>query len=95
MKLEAGEYYLSANGEIIKIKDMFYKRYVSSSGIQYLQNGKYIHNTISTIGRQNLSLDLIAHIPKELHLHILNEINSFYTDKDFMETVKSVWGAKR
>lgn len=34
----------------------------------------------------------VAHIPKELHKHILNEINSYYTDKDFKEVVDSVWG---
>ena len=43
---------------------------------------------------KNESKNIIAHIPKELHKHILNEINSYYTDKDFMETVKSVWSDK-
>ena len=85
MKLEVGEYYLSAGGEIIEIN--FFNKYNMFEDINcnsYFENGK--------CDGDYREFDLIAHIPKELHLHILNEINSFYTDKDFMETVESVWG---
>ena len=86
MKLEVGEYYLSASGEIIEIEDTEDDMFTDSSNNNYLENGR--------VDGDWRAFDLIAHIPKSLHLHILNEINSFYTDKDFMETVKSVWGEK-
>lgn len=89
MKLEVGEYYLSGSGAMVKI-DHFNQircRYYDNFDNEYETNGKYLianpHNK-----------DLIAHIPKELHKHILNEINSYYSDKDFMKTVKSVWSDK-
>ena len=87
MKLGIGEYYLSAGGEIIEIN--YFNKYNMFEDINcnsYFENGKCDGDC--------REFDLIAHIPKSLHLHILNEINSFYTDKDFMETVKSVWGEK-
>ena len=84
MKVEAKEYYLSAGGEIVQIEYFDKSVYYDTSENYYEENGKCIGDC--------REFDLIAHIPKELHLHILNEINSFYTDKDFMETVKSVWG---
>jgi len=84
MKLGIGEYYLSAGGEIVQIEYFDKSVYYDTSENYYEENGKCIGDCIE--------FDLIAHIPKSLHLHILNEINSFYTDKDFMETVKSVWG---
>ena len=59
--------------------------YLSSKGCILLNNG-YI--------RKYHSKRIIAHIPKQLHKHILNEINSYYTDKDFKEVVDSVWGDK-
>ena len=85
MKLEVGEYYLSAGGEIIEIN--FLNKYSMFEDINcnsYFENGKCDGDA--------REFDLIAHIPKELHKHILNEINSYYTDKDFMEVVDSVWG---
>ncbi len=84
MKLEVGEYYLSASGEMVEIEYSDKSVYYDIREDYYQENGKIIGGC--------KEFDLIAHIPKELHLHILNEINSFYTDKDFMETVKSVWG---
>lgn len=86
MKLEVGEFYLSASGEIFKIDG--YKKgeypFKTKNNYSYKQNGRYNQNSTE--------LDLIAHISKELHLHILNEINSYYTDKDFKKVVNSVWG---
>ena len=91
MKLEVGEYYLSAGGEIVQIqlinkKESMYP-YQSISGSMYMQDGRYFED------EQN-EQDLIAHIPKKLHKHILNEINSYYTYKDFKEVVDSVWSDK-
>lgn len=87
MKLEVGEYYLSAGGEIVEIN--FLNKYNMFEDINcnsYFENGQCDGDA--------MQFDLIAHIPKELHKHILNEINSYYTDKDFKEVVDSVWGDK-
>ena len=77
MKLEVGEYYLTADGRIMQLK----KEHFIQENYSIL-DGTHI---------KNKSKDLIAHIPKQLHKHILNEINSYYTDKDFKEVVDSVW----
>ena len=84
MKLEVGEYYLSAGGEIVEIEYFDNTVYYDNSENHYEENGKCIGDAIE--------FDLIAHIPKQLHKHILNEINSYHTDKDFKEVVDSVWG---
>lgn len=89
MKLEIGEFYLSAGGEIVNIQLINKKEsmfpYQAISGSIYMQDGSYFED-------EEDKQDLIAHIPKQLHKHILNEINSYYTDKDFKEVVDSVWG---
>lgn len=89
MKLEVGEYYLSAGGEIVNIQLINKKEsmfpYQAISGSIYMQDGSYFED-------EEDKQDLIAHMPKQLHKHILNEINSYYTDKDFKEVVDSVWG---
>ena len=87
MNLKVGEYYLSAGGEIIEINYFNTETFEDINENLYFENGECDGDA--------REFDLIAHIPKSLHLHILNEINSFYTDKDFMETVKSVWGNKK
>ncbi len=86
MNLKVGEFYLSAGGEIIEINYFNTETFEDINENLYFENGK--------INGDRREFDLIAHIPKELHLHILNEINSFYTDKDFMETINSVFGEK-
>lgn len=85
MRLEVGEFYLNATGEILKIDCIrpFVNVFYDKNDNEYKENWKSFQG-----------IDLIAHIPKHLHKHILNEINSYYTDKDFKETVKSVWGDK-
>lgn len=88
MKLEVGEYYLSAGGGIIKI--VHYDKY----GFRFEDENVNYYKEDGVIYGDCREFDLIAHIPKQLHKHILNEINSYYTDKDFMETVKSVWSDK-
>lgn len=87
MKLEVGEYYLSAGGEIVQIEHMLNQVeniYLDGSDNNYSEDGKCKGDW--------REFDLIAHISKELHKHILNEINTYYTDKDFKEVVDSVWG---
>lgn len=91
MKLEVGEYYLSANGNITKIVD-YIDNEDKEDEYNYKSNDDEWYRYDGSYGTEIKNRDLIAHIPKSLHQHILNEINSFYTDKDFMETVKSVWG---
>ena len=93
MKLEVGEYYLSAGGNITKIVD-YIDNEDNEDEYNYKSNDDEWYRYDGSYGTEIKNRDLIAHIPKELHLHILNEINSFYTDKDFMETVESVWGEK-
>ena len=83
MKLEVGEYYLSAGGEIIEIS------YFNTETFEDINENYYKEDGV--IYGDCREFDLIAHIPKELHKHILNEINSYYTDKDFKEVVDSVW----
>lgn len=91
MKLEVGEYYLSAAGEIVQIQLINKKEsmfpYQSISGSIYMQNGSYFED-------EENEQDLIAHIPKQLHKHILNEINSYHTDIDFRKVVDNVWSDK-
>ena len=74
LKLEVGEYYLSAKGTIIKInhknKQGFY---IDSFSFDYNQNGDANMSTSS----EN---DLIAHIPKELHYDIIKTIKAYHTD---------------
>lgn len=88
MKLEVGEYYLSAGGEIAQIQLINKKEsmfpYQAISGSIYMQDGSYFED-------EENEQDLIAHIPKELHLHILNEINIYYTDSIFKSIVDNVY----
>ena len=69
-----------------------------------LENDEYYLDTDGNIIKNDFANQLlkvfesntktVAHIPKQLHKHILNEINIYYTDKDFKEVVNSVWGEK-
>lgn len=79
LKIEVGEFYLSASGEVIEIiikrSDMFedvYSNYFYEDGICYGDIRDF---------------DLIAHIPKELHYRICELINDYHTSnevKDFI-----------
>lgn len=88
MKLEVGEYYLNAIGEIIQIDCIspFFNIFYDRNDNEYNQDGRY--------DKGCTQLDLIAHIPKKLHKHILNEINSYHTDIDFRKVVDNVWSDK-
>ena len=75
MKLEVGEFYLSASGEIFKIDSCQKGQYPfkTKSNYSYKQNGRYNDN--------KTELDLIAHIPKELHYRICKMIKNYHTDE--------------
>lgn len=72
MKLEVGEFYLSANGEIVKIYGKDEDMFLDSSLNKYFENGK-------ARPKDKISVfDLIAHIPKELHWSIVSQVYSYY-----------------
>lgn len=73
MKLEVGEFYLSAYGEIVNIngkdKDIF---------LDTNSNGYFLNGHVRP--KDKISVyDLIAHIPKELHYKIIDIIKDYYT----------------
>lgn len=80
MKLQVGEFYLSANGNITKIiectdcdelQDEY--NYKSNDDEWYRYDGNY--------GENSSQKDLIAHIPKELHYRICDMIKNYHTDE--------------
>ena len=85
MKLEVGEYYLSAGGEIIKIVN--YDKY----GFRFEDENVNYYKEDGVIYGDAREFDLIAHIPKDLHLYLLQSINDYYIDEDFKETVKNIY----
>jgi len=72
MKLEVGEFYLSASGEVIEIiykeDNMFEDVYLNSFFEDGICNGDI------------RDFDLIAHIPKQLHHSICELINDYHTN---------------
>lgn len=83
MKLEVGEYYLSAGGEIIEINYFNTETFEDINENLYFENGKCDGDC--------REFDLIAHIPKDLHLYLLQSINDYCIDEDFRETVKNIY----
>lgn len=76
MKLEVGEFYLSASGEIVKIvcECTFISVFYDYEDNEYKNNGEYI--------TKNKDRDLIAHIPKELHKMICELVNNYHTNNE-------------
>ena len=74
MKLEVGEFYLSAEGEVLQIVGKDGDNFLDSSYNSYFESGQQC----STLP----DYDLIAHIPKELHYKIIKVINEYHTGKD-------------
>lgn len=73
MKLEVGEFYLSARGEIIYISNETVDGEFKDLNFNlYLKNGKFIDGCMFN--------DLIAHIPKELHWSIVSQVYSYYSN---------------
>ena len=80
MKLEVGEFYLTEDGRIIKItenkqKDLF------------LDSDDYFYNEIGVNDIINTNRNLIAHIPKELHLKIIESVTSYHTNNVYKKVV--------
>lgn len=79
MKLEVGEFYLSASGEVIEIiikrSNMFEDVYLNSFFEDGICNGDI------------RDFDLIAHIPKELHFRLCEIIEDYYIDGDVKEFI--------
>lgn len=89
MKIEVGEHYLAANGNIVKIRkhnpdiDLF----VSNIDILHKDDG-IVNNGF------NNDFDLIAHIPKQLLNHLVVEANNYHTDNEFKNMIDNVYGDK-
>ena len=72
MKIEVGNYYLNASGEVVKIFGIENDMFLDGSGNGFYEDGKVRRrNKISVF-------DLIAEIPKELHWWIIHNINYYY-----------------
>jgi len=78
MKLEVGEFYLSASGEVIKIDTFKEDSFISNTKDSFFKNGLYING-------EKHKFDLIAHIPKELHHSICELINDYHTNNYIKE----------
>lgn len=81
MKLEVGEFYLSASGEIIKIDWFNTETFEDNSSNTYFENGKCDGDA--------REFDLIAEIPKPLHQYLIQTIKDYHTDLVFRFTVDS------
>ena len=79
MKLEAGEVYLRASGEIVKIIYCDSACCYDIDEVEYLHDGKYVCGYRSN--------DLIAHIPKELHFRLCEIIEDYHIDIDVKEFI--------
>ena len=80
MKLDVGEFYLSAGGEIIEIN--FFNKYSMFEDINcnsYFESGECDGDC--------REFDLIAHIPKELHFDIIKTIKAYFTDNTTKEHI--------
>jgi hypothetical protein len=87
MKIEVGEYYLSANNEIIKIEFPYNKNlFEDTSGRVYSIDGVFIETKYEDFGY------LIAHIPKQLLNHLVVEVNNYHTDNEFKQKIDNVYG---
>ena len=83
MKLEVGEFYLNAAGDIVKI-DSYIKGvypFKTKNNYSYKANGRYNDN--------ETELDLIAHIPKELHYDIIKRINTYYAYSGIRDAINT------
>lgn len=74
LKLEVGEFYLSASGEIININGKDGDMFLDTNSNGYFLNGNVRPKDKTSV------YDLIAHIPKELHYDIIKTIISYHTD---------------
>ena len=86
MKLEVGEFYLSASGEVIEIiykeDNMFEDVYLKSFFEDGICNGDI------------RDFDLIAHIPKELHFDIIKTIKAYHSNNIIKECIDNIYNNK-
>lgn len=86
MKLEVGEFYLSASGEVIEIiikrSNMFEDVYLNSFFEDGICDGDV------------RDFDLIAHIPKELHFDIIKTIKTYHSDNSTKEYIDYAYDNK-
>lgn len=81
MKLEVGEFYLSAGGEIININGKDGDMFLDTNSNGYFLNGH-------ARPKDKISVyDLIAHIPKALHFRLCEIIEDYYIDGDVKEFI--------
>lgn len=86
MKLEVGEFYLSANGNITKI-DFCIKAVNSIGNYPFKSNVDEWYDINGRYGENNSKKDLIAHIPKALHFRLCEIIEDYYIDGDVKEFI--------
>lgn len=77
MKLEVGEFYLTADGRVMQLKKEHFIQEKYS-----ILDGTHI---------KSKSKDLIAEIPTSLHQHLIQTIKDYHTDLDFKATIDSVY----
>lgn len=86
MKLEVGEYYMTANGQIVLIseydEDYFYP-YRLAQGGGYYENGNYAE-------KQDHN-DIIAHIPKALAFEIARITEAYHTSSSFKGIIENCY----
>ena len=87
MKLEVGEFYLSASGEVIKIDTFKEDSFISNTKDSFFKNGLYING-------EKHKFDLIAHIPKELHFDIIKTIKAYHSDNSIKEYIDYAYNNK-
>lgn len=81
LKLEVGEFYLSASGEIVNINGKNEDMFLDTNSNGYFLNGHVRPKDKISI------FDLIAHIPKQLHYELLLVIDDYYNNKDYKRAV--------
>lgn len=81
MKLEVGEFYLSANGEIVNINGKDGYMFLDTNSNGYFLNGHARPKDKTSV------YDLIAHIPKKLHFRLCEIIEDYHIDIDVKELV--------
>ena len=87
MKIEVGEYYLSANGNIVKIMK---QRLLTSL---LISNIDVLHKSDGTVNNGfDREYDLIAHIPKQLLNYIVFVTELYHTNNDIKQMVDNNYG---
>ena len=86
MKLEVGEYYMTANGQIVLIEDFDDERMYpirTTFDIGYYENGNYRDEEDPN--------DIIAHIPKALAFEIARITEAYHTSSSFKGIIENCY----